>query len=288
MTQSTNKPSSDETNGLPGTAEQSTTSRPNSPLSAGSDNDGSEKPVRERLKKASIGGLSAHVKPTEDKGKSEEIAAESPAEEEKEDIILTESTPSLRGRPTRKRSFDDLQNESTTSIDAPAHDDTSSAGIHHKRMRSRDISGKTAGTNGKTQKEQVAALTEEEDDEEAEDSPGGAGIMVEAPSIDEAATSRSQSPKKKRSRDQFDSDQGADTKPLEKEGDGVVVREKEQPRPDEEMAKTSLNGDKGEPEKKRHRDSSEEGREAGGTEAVAVKVCTAPHKPCCSDKIFLR
>jgi Ran-binding protein 3 len=285
MTESTNNSSLDEPNGLPVTVEQNTTtSRQYSPLSGGSDNDGSEKPVREKLKKASIAGLSSHAKANDDKTQSHEVDAESSAEEEEKDQgdnMLTDTTPSFRGRPTRKRSFDDLQNESTTSIDAPALDDSTRAGGHHKRMRSRDMSSTTkTAVNGKVDREQVEALAEEEDDIEAQNSPGGAGVMVEAHTMDdEAGDSGNQSPKKKRSRDQFDKDHDAEGGSEKEEGSTEVVSEREQLKAEEDVTRTTTNSDKGEPEKKRHRDASQEGRNVAEAQPMTTEVCTRASEP---------
>jgi Ran-binding protein 3 len=279
MTEPADNPFLNEANGLPVMAEKNTiTSRPNSPLSGESDNDGAERPVREKLKKASIAGLSTHGKANDDKPNSDDAGADSSASEDtkdQNDTMVTDATSSSRGRPARKRSFDDLQNESMTSIDAAAQDDFNRAGGHHKRMRSRDMSSsKKAVANGKVDREQVQALAEEEDDVEAQKSPGGAGIMVEAPpvDVDEAEVSGNQSPKKKRSRDQFDKDDTVEADVVEKAGDGEVLLEGQEVKTDEGIPGTTTNSDKGEPEKKRHRDTSEEGREGPVPERAATTV----------------
>jgi Ran-binding protein 3 len=272
------KSSSDEANAPQMTADQDAkTSRPKSPVSGGSDNDGAEKPVREKLKKTSIAGLSTHGKSTDDKVRPDSVEVESSAgEEEKdqEDSMLTDTTPSSRGRPTRKRSFDDLRNEPTTSVDASAQEDIAESAAHHKRMRSRDMpSTKTTAINGRVEKEHVEALAEEENDVEAQKSPGGACIIVGAPSTDgDVATSGSQSPKKKRSRDQFDKDHSAESGALEEEVKDTALPEKEQRQLNDEITRTNSISDKGEPDKKRHRDTSQEGRKIPGTESAAPMV----------------
>lgn len=279
MAEFTSKSSIDEADGMPITTEQTAkSSGPNSPLSGGSDN-GAEKPVRERLKKASIAGLSTHNKEGDDKGQSDGGSAESSAGEEgkgPDNTMVTDTSSSLRGRPTRKRSFDDLQKESMTTVDVPAHDDATRAGAHHKRMRSRDMSSsKPAAVNGKVEREPVEALPEEEDDADAQKSPGGAGIMVEAPSInDDAVTSGNQSPKKKRSRDQFDRDHATGDETVEKEENDAVLSREPPAEPEDEETRSATNGDKGEPDKKRHRSASQEAREAAGIEQVTTTVCS--------------
>jgi hypothetical protein len=276
MTQPANQSSSDDRNQPPETLlkgdEDTATSRPDSPLSGGSDN-GAEKPVREKLKKASIAGLSAQAKSEE--GRPTEPGPESSDGEEGkngEDTMLTDTTSSSRGRPTRKRSFDDLQNESLTSIDAATHDDRTIG--HHKRMRSRDMSSsKAAAMNGRLEREQVEILAEE-NDIEAQTSPGGAGVMVEAPTAEDGAVlSGEQSPKKKRSRDQFDKDHSTEETALEE--NATVQPEDQAGKVEDEVTRTVSNDDKGEPEKKRHRDASQEGTESAVPEEKPAVVCTS-------------
>lgn len=277
MAQTVDKLSTNEANGSSMRAEQTKDSaRPPSPLSGGSDNDGAERPVREKLKKASIAGLSTQGKENGDGTKADALSSESSTEDEKslEDTMQTDITSPLRGRPTRKRSFDDLQNDPAAGIDAPLQDDAVRAEGHHKRMRSKDMSSnKTSKVNGKAGREQVEPLAEEEDDVEAQKSPGGAGIIVEPPTMEDAVTtSGNQSPKKKRSRDQFDKDDSGEDDPLRKEEDDTVLPERQPLETEDEAIQTTTDGDRGEPDKKRHRDVSREGREAAGKEQATVKV----------------
>jgi Ran-binding protein 3 len=253
-------------------------SRPTSPLSGGSDN-GSERPIREKLKKASIGGLSTHGE-KEEKNKAEVVSADSSAGEEEtgpEDTMLTDTSPPSRGRPPRKRSFDDLQHESVTGMDETTHDYATRAGGHHKRMRSREMTfAKMATVNGRAGKERVEPLPEEEHDAAAEKSPGGAGIMVEVPVMDDGVlASGEQSPKKKRSRDQFDQDHAAEGDAPDEEDDQAVLSDREASETENELSRNTSNGDKGEPVKKRHRDASQEGKETMDAQLVSetVRIC---------------
>ena len=277
MTEPADKSSLGEAKALPVAVEQTTEgSRPSSP---GSDNDGAERPVREKLKKASIAGLSTHGKKDDDKVKVDISSAESSAGEEEngpEDTMLTDTTSPLRGRPARKRSFDDLQSESVPNIDTPEQGDANHPNGHHKRMRSRDMpSSRIGAENGRAEKEHVDAFTEEVegDDVAAQKSPGGAGIMVEAPSTDDdAAVPGNQSPKRKRSRDQFDKDQTCESDQLEEEETGTVSLQRKLSETEEEANGSTTNGDKGEPDKKRHRDTSQEGKSAVEPEDMATTV----------------
>jgi Ran-binding protein 3 len=277
MTESADNPLPEQTKRVPVAADRITqVSRPTSPLSGGSDN-GSERPIREKLKKASIGGLSTHGEKDEN-SKPDTTSADSSAGEEEtgpEDTMLTDTSPPSRGRPPRKRSFDDLQNESAIGMDAPAHDDATRAGGHHKRMRSREMTfTKMASVNGKAGKEQVEPLPEEEHDVDAQKSPGGAGIMVEAPVLDDdVSRSGDQSPKKKRSRDQFDQDHAAEGKTSDKEENQTALSDRETSETEIELSRNTSNGDKGEPVKKRHRDASQEGKETMDVKLVSEIAC---------------
>lgn len=281
MTESPEKSILAEERCSPLTAERNTeTARPDSPMSGGSDNDGAERPVRERLKKASIAGLSTHGQKGEGGNEISDGAnvASSTGQGEKgpEDAMSTDETSPLRGRSTRKRSFDDLQNESITGVDTPGHDGCTQTWVHHKRMRSRDMaSSQTAAGNGRVDREQVEALAEEEDDLEAQKSPGGAGVMVKATlGEDDDAVSGNQSPKKKRSRDQFDKDHTPEGDALEQDENHAVSSEGRSVETEEAARRAISNGDKGEPNKKRHRDGSQEGTEAVDTEHATTKVWT--------------
>ena len=255
MTQSAESPPV-ETNGSPIPHErEENTLRPISPSSGGSDNDGGERPVREKFKKASIAGLSERAA-AEENPIAEKTDTEPPLIDtgKAEDKATQADAAASRGRPTRKRSFDDLQNDSPATPDGKASENATNRG-NHKRMRSRDISGKSDHSDGKTAKELVEAVAEEEDDELARLSPGGAGVMVEAPSEEDGSSTEDKSPKKKRSRDQFDKDQS----PVESgsgednEKDDVIKEDK--PTNDElTMAPSAQANTKGEPEKKRPRD----------------------------------
>jgi Ran-binding protein 3 len=262
--------------GVPVATESTTqSSRPTSPLSGGSDN-GSERPIREKLKKASIGGLSTHGE-KEEKTKADIVSADSSAGEEEngpEDSMLTDTSPPSRGRPPRKRSFDDLQNESVTGMDETIHDDATRAGGHHKRMRSREMTfTKMASVNGRAGKEQTEPLPEEEHDAAAQKSPGGAGIMVAVPVMDDGVLAPGeQSPKKKRSRDQFDQDHAAESDAPDKEDDQAALSDGEASETENELSRNTSNGDKGEPVKKRHRDASQESKKTMDVKSVDETV----------------
>ncbi|RAH40538.1 Ran-binding domain-containing protein [Aspergillus brunneoviolaceus CBS 621.78] len=178
--------------------------------SQASDNDGGERPVRNKLKETSITSVS---KADDDAG---------PQEGET-------SRASSRGR---KRSFDE---------DQPEKMDEDSG---HRRKRSRDSN------------------TEEGEGEEESNV-----VTVDAPSQSTEDLSRKiLSPKKKRSRDQLDKDEA---KPAE------TTEPVDQSTTEKEVA-TEKSAAEGEPEKKRHRDDSQEREKASIPSEFANTSAVSP------------
>jgi Ran-binding protein 3 len=183
-----------------------------------SDSEGGERPVRDKLKKTSIAGLSSKARAGTEKGPHplQESTTVEPALLSSSDQLPTSS----RGRPARKRSFDDLQNEASQ---AEADEAPPAKNGHHKRMRSRDVSsGEHVSLPGMSENG-IASRVEEESDLDAQKSPGGPGVLVDA-SISDAVTPPPEtstdpesmiSPKKKRSRDQFDTEDNSTLEPIE-------------------------------------------------------------------------
>jgi Ran-binding protein 3 len=183
-----------------------------------SDSEGGERPVRDKLKKTSIAGLSSKARAGTEKGPHplQEFTTVEPALLSSSDQLPTSS----RGRPARKRSFDDLQNEASQ---AEADEAPPAKNGHHKRMRSRDVSsGEHVSLPGMSENG-IASPVEEESDLDAQKSPGGPGVLVDA-SISDAVTPPPEtstdpesmiSPKKKRSRDQFDTEDNSTLEPIE-------------------------------------------------------------------------
>lgn len=155
---------------------QDTLVRDQSPQAGSSDGEGGERTAREKLKKTSIAGLAQQSQP------KASLVAASPLSE------TTTSEPSakpttengLRGRPSKKRSFEDLQNEDSTASAENGDLPLPKKGLH-KRMRSRDV---PLGDDiqGFDKLDDLASPVQEESDVEAEHSPGGPGILVTAPS----------------------------------------------------------------------------------------------------------
>jgi Ran-binding protein 3 len=160
------------------TSPNDTIVRDQSPQAGSSDGEGGERSAREKLKKTSIAGLVQKVKETQGEDLGDAITPESsdpPAEN------------GSRGRPSKKRSFEDLQNDDSGLGVENGGPPLPKKG-QHKRMRSREITGDD-GVQG-FDKEDLASPVQEESDAEAEKSPGGPGVLVEAPSqveLDKAA-----------------------------------------------------------------------------------------------------
>ena len=230
-----------------------------------SDGDGGERPVREKLKKTSIASLSQYTNSRANAAlQSDELSSTAESQGEQADTT-NDASGAMRGRPARKRSFDDLQKGDTQSINTGSHMGvTEEKGSHHKRMRSRDISGDEGMvSNGQPGTEHLEYHDEEENDGDAHRSPGGPGVLVEPPVMTETTPPRTQvradnntilSPKKKRSRDQFDKDQDPKDEGSDISGDSIVRSSSEPAENDDPIAQTTSRTATGEPEKKRPRD----------------------------------
>ncbi|KIX02337.1 uncharacterized protein Z518_08278 [Rhinocladiella mackenziei CBS 650.93] len=149
------------------------------PADGSSDGEGGERTAREKLKKTSIAGLAQYSKEKPgsvgDHPLSESAHVDS--------IPEPQSENGLRGRPSKKRSFEDLQNEDTGVGVENGGPPLPKKG-QHKRMRSREISGNDH-IQGFEKLEDIASPVQEESDAEAQQSPGGPGVLVSAPPKEE-------------------------------------------------------------------------------------------------------
>ena len=229
-----------------------------------SDGDGGEKPVREKLKKTSIASLTQYTNFRNTPALQEDELPTTTESRGEQADISSNATSAVRGRPARKRSYDDLQKEDTQTTAPPSQvAGTVDKGSHHKRMRSRDISGgEGLVSNGQPRAEPLEYHDEEESDIDARRSPGGPGVMVEPPAVTGATLSPTKvtaddailSPKKKRSRDQFDKDQDPQDEGSDDSGDSIVRSGSEPAENDDQLAQAISRTATGEPEKKRPRD----------------------------------
>ena len=107
-----------------------------------SDNDTSEKPVREKLKKTSLASMSSHIvgrqerasKVNEDKAATHHLHRDSSPEN-----CVEEKAMEPRGRPVKKRSFDDLDTPEAECIEAGREHVAKPNANGHLRKRSRDV-----------------------------------------------------------------------------------------------------------------------------------------------------
>lgn len=153
--------------------------REQTPPSIGSDGEGGERTARERLKKTSIAGLHQTSRTT-----GEVMTDDHSRTDTSGDVIAEQTTENggLRGRPSKKRSFEDLQHDEhgpTENGSAGAPDSKRST---HKRMRSRDVQ---QGDDEYGQLEEMGSPVEEEAGDDAKLTPGGPGVLVDAPSKQE-------------------------------------------------------------------------------------------------------
>ncbi|KAL2047009.1 hypothetical protein N7G274_001027 [Stereocaulon virgatum] len=183
-------------------------------LDSTSDNDASERATREQLKKTSIASLSKHVTefqnmiPTsDDVHMSISDSTRKDQSPEKEDISTDIDT--TRGRPVRKRSFDDLE-----AADAEVEKrETSEKGEEkwnsHIRKRSRDIrAGEPFKEDGRSRGITIPVQEEAEDatDEKESHEPMDSSVHAADENIAEAAEAHSNAG-------------------VEEDGDGQDVRE---------------------------------------------------------------
>jgi Ran-binding protein 3 len=136
------------------------------------DGEGGERTAREKLKKTSIAGLSQHTRTM-----SSTQDPDHPLSESTTSDALPNENGSARGRPSKKRSFEDLQSD-----DHPGPTENGSIGepdakrSNHKRMRSRDVSDCNAVAEMAKDNAGRASPVQEESDDEG---PGGAGVLVD-------------------------------------------------------------------------------------------------------------
>lgn len=127
-----------------------------------------ERSTREKLKKTSIAGLSQHSRATANAVAGEEPLVESVATD------VSAANGGLRGRPSKKRSFEELAKQEPPSPAENGVIESQRAG--HKRMRSREVPH-DADVSAEFHQ---TGETQEESDDEAQKTPGGPGLIVDA------------------------------------------------------------------------------------------------------------
>lgn len=149
-----------------------------------SDGEGGERTAREKLKKTSIAGLSQQTK-------EEKATGDHPLGEVVNADTIPDAPPEngqARGRPSKKRSFDDLQNEEPAFGVENGGPPLPKKGTVHKRMRSRELSADAEEAQTLKKNADIALSVQEETGTEAQQSPGGPGVLVSPPSKEEMDT----------------------------------------------------------------------------------------------------
>lgn len=279
MTRSTQRQSSAQNNGSqqPSNATSIPSTSPATlsvkEIESASDNDTGERPVREKLKKTSIATLPKYGvtaagadEPVDD---DHPMAAIPPGVKASSDVEPVDQ--GTRGRPTRKRSFDDLEatGESSAPDKPTTNSDRKDSHEGHTRKRSRDIraqdSSRESGRRKNSREQPV--LEEKDDDDAANDEDEDDNMQV---SQEQSSTPADQlemmhddggdgvlSPRKKRSREQVEQDEDKKQKVAATEEERARRNSEEEEKAAEARRQdTSQMGGK-ELEKKRHLDTSE-------------------------------
>ncbi len=253
-----------------------------------SDNETSERPVREKLKKTSIATLPKYgVAPAADvedyDGETLREGALTKSKDEGQDKASSET----RGRPSRKRSFDDLEAEDVGEQAKDTEDKQTSTESYgkHVRKRSRDLKPGEALESLGRRKKSEESLREEGDEREDRHMSNPEKIETQKASVqtqdhepmDEDTKVGASGIKKKRSRDQFDKDLEKEVLDANAEDDKVHRSSEDSQRSIGQFGRRST---RDQPETKRHRDTSLEA--AGRAEKLEETQVNIPGSTYCS------
>lgn len=240
-----------------------------------SDSEREERVTRDKLKKASIANINENARTSSEDAREHPLSHSITADSSNSD----EYQPRLR----KKRSFEDLQDDTQNAAENGDIDTSKQKSGHHKRMRSRDVGNDEYVPVNRFDND-VPTPLREEDDAEAQESPGGPGLLIETPprtSISpapEATYSEKMdqvtSPRKKRSREQVDKEDIHAVSSTDARTGGPPVEDVATSETSSKLASTISRNVHGEPEKKRHRDES-----AASTEAREPLASTSILQP---------
>ena len=141
--------------------------QPSSPTGSTSSKEGT-RDTREKLKKTSIATLATSKDVEVVKSHSDQIL---------------DTTNGSRGRPSKKRSFEDLAKGEADQENEIVQPPLPKSG-HHKRMRSRDINSADHSAYAIIDNE-ITQPVQEETDLDAQISPGGPAVLIDLPSQEE-------------------------------------------------------------------------------------------------------
>lgn len=190
------------------------------PTDSASDNDTSERPVREKLKKTSIASMPKNdlVDQRTDDGAGNKDTTVSPHLENYTSTSkeIFDAYAGSRGRPLRKRSFDDLEAAEGGAVEA--NEQLAKKPSGHARKRSRDVRA-GEGFDGENRPRRAAETPVQEVDEHLSDKGfvelGDSRFLQASQNLtrpmdqdvaDQDMRDSTLSPRKKRSRDQLDPD----------------------------------------------------------------------------------
>ncbi|KAL2363354.1 hypothetical protein RJZ56_003717 [Blastomyces dermatitidis] len=231
-----------------------------------------ERPVRQKLKETSIAGVPGPNSP-EDHAMASEVASVAGA-----DSVNETSSVEARGRLWRKRSRGDM-NEDENQDDISGVTNTDETGHRRKRSRDSKTDDQSSDNQGQPKSKLTAGdkqdITDSMDTKPLADEGGIRTPTEELKSTERDAANRILSPKKKRSRDQFDKDHLKSDALDEKcqEGPASAKTGESFDRPKAVSANRTVEG---EPEKKRHRDDSQDRSSQGDSDLVSKKA-SAPN-----------
>ncbi|OAT11696.1 hypothetical protein BDBG_07134 [Blastomyces gilchristii SLH14081] len=231
-----------------------------------------ERPVRQKLKETSIAGVPRPNSP-EDHAMASQVASVAGA-----DSVNETSSVEARGRLWRKRSRGDM-NEDENQDDISGVTNTDETGHRRKRSRDSKTDDQSSDNQGQPKSKLTAGdkqdITDSMDTKPLADEGGIRTPTEELKSTERDAANRILSPKKKRSRDQFDKDHLKSDALDEKcqEGAASAKTGESFDRPKAVSANRTVEG---EPEKKRHRDDSQDRSSQGDSDLVSKKA-SAPN-----------
>ncbi|MCJ1436696.1 hypothetical protein MMC27_006077 [Xylographa pallens] len=211
-----------------------------------SDGDAGERPIREKLKKTSIASIPkygiAGANATTDEPEEHPdtvMASQEATEETPPEIQHVDAEVRERGRPHKKRSFDDID-----AVEASKDDPLDASLSAHARKRSRDIrsvEGKKSASRRRSpevsvQEENEALESQKQDSalrDELEDTTIKENVSKPpSETADHEMHENVLSPKKKRSRDQFESESHREQKIAATDENRARRRSSEEDRPE--------------------------------------------------------
>ncbi|KLJ05393.1 hypothetical protein EMPG_11110 [Blastomyces silverae] len=231
-----------------------------------------ERPVRQKLKETSIAGVPRPNSP-EDHAMASQAASAAGA-----DSVSDTSSVEGRGRLRRKRSRGDM-NEDEKHDDTSGVTNTDETGHRRKRSRDSKTDDQSSDSQGQSKSKLTAGdkkdITDTMDTKPLANEGGIRTPTEELKSTERDTANRILSPKKKRSRDQFDKDHLKSDALDEKCQEGAASAKIGESF-DRSKAMSANRTVEGEPEKKRHRDDSQDRSSQGDSDLVSKKA-SAPN-----------